>query len=90
MRETMGAAGVDEIIQVTSDNMSVRKLNKNELSKTYLSIHKDCQEELDKMVKGYKRFVFSPISVVGDDFIKEDSVPADSTNLNVDKSGNLI
>jgi len=87
MRETIGAAGVDQVIEVQSDGAKVRKLDKNQLSKTYLSIHKDCQEELDKMVKGYKRFVFSPTQTVGDDSISEGTISSEVKNTLVDSSG---
>lgn len=89
MRETIGAAGVDQVIEVQSDGAKVRKLDKNQLSKTYLNIQRGCEEDLNRMVKQYKRFVFSPIQNVGDDTLEEYSISPYSKNVEVDSNGGL-
>jgi hypothetical protein len=72
--ETMGAAGVDQIIEVQTDGHKVRKVNKNELSKTYLNAKTNCQNELKSLSNGYRNNRFGPIQVAGDDTIVEGQV----------------
>lgn len=67
----MGAASTDSVVEVSSDGARVRKINKNELSKTYLSAKRSEQEELDKLVTAYKITASKPIQVAGDDTVSE-------------------
>ena len=73
LRGSLGAAAQDSILEVTADGATVRKLNKNETSKVYLSLKKQEQEELHKEVGSYKLKNSKPIQVAGDDTISEDS-----------------
>ena len=41
IRSTVGAASTDPIVEVASDGSRVRKINKNELSKTYIALKKE-------------------------------------------------
>lgn len=88
-KETTGAAGTDQVIEVQSDGAKVRKIDKNQLSKTYLAAQKDCVEQLNVMIKGYKRFVFKPTQVAGDDSLSAGSISADARNSAVNESGGL-
>lgn len=69
-RSTLGAASTDSIIEVSSDGDRVRMVNKNELSKTYISMKKSEQEELMQLVHSYKIGQANPIQVAGDDTIE--------------------
>ena len=89
-KETLYAAGVDQVISVTSDGSSVKKLNKGTLSKTYLDAQKQCKEDLNMMIKGYKRFVFKPIQLVGDDTLAAGDISPQTRNSAVDQAGGLI
>jgi len=71
VRATLGAASTDSVVEVSSDGARVRKINKNELSKTYLSAKRSEQEELDKLVTAYKITASKPIQVAGDDTVSE-------------------
>ena len=69
VRSVLGAAAVDSVIEVSADGATVRKINRNELSKTYLSLRKEHVIELETLITSYKRNKFNPIQVVGDDTV---------------------
>jgi len=85
-RATMGALATDTVIEVESDGAKVKKVNKNEMSKTYLQAKKQCKEVLDELVKNYKRGCFTPLQIVGDDTLST-SYPDEVTNIQVDERG---
>jgi|SRR6056300_331455 len=89
-KENLGATGTDNIIQITSDGSSVKKLNKNEIAKNYLAAQKDCKQDLNMMIKRYKRLVFKPVNIVGDDSLPAESISTDTRNSSVDQSGGLL
>ena len=62
---------MDSVLEVTSDGATVRKINKNEVSKTYLSLRRDHVEELNSLVNYFKQNKFEPIQIAGDDTISE-------------------
>jgi len=67
IRTTVGAASTDPVVEVASDGSRVRKINKNELSKTYISLKKEEYSELIDLINSYKLRKSSPIQVAGDD-----------------------
>ena len=67
IRSTVGAASTDPIVEVASDGYRVRKINKNELSKTYISLKKEEYSELTDLINAYKLRKASPVQVAGDD-----------------------
>ena len=69
IRSTVGAASTDPIIEVASDGSRVRKINKNELSKTYIALKKEEYSELIDLINSYKLRKASPIQVAGDDTV---------------------
>ena len=46
---------------------SIKKINKNEISKNFRALAQDCQAELNKTVKMYLKYGAVPEQVVGDD-----------------------
>ena len=70
LREILGAAASDPLVEVTSDGARVRKINKNELGKTYAQVKKAEYEELLQLIAGYRKFSFTPIQVAGDDTVE--------------------
>ena len=70
VRSTLAAASTDSIIEVSSDGDRVRMINKNELSKTYISMKKSEHEELMGLVSSYKINQSNPVQVAGDDTIE--------------------
>jgi len=51
------------------DATIVRKINKNELSKTYISLKKEEYSELTDLINAYKLRKASPVQVAGDDTV---------------------
>ena len=70
LRNSLGAASVDGVIEVTSDGASVRKINKNELSKTYSFVRRQEADELQKLIASYKSSESCPRQVAGDDTVE--------------------
>ena len=69
LRSTLGAASNDPVVEVVSDGSKVRKINKNELSKTYASLKRQEYEELTDMINAYNLRLSAPVQVAGDDTI---------------------
>jgi hypothetical protein len=70
IRSTVGAASTDPVVEVASDGSRVRKINKNELSKTYLALKKEEYSELTDLINSYKLRKSTPVQVAGDDTIR--------------------
>ena len=69
IRSTVGAASTDPIVEVASDGSRVRKINKNELSKTYISLKREEYSELTDLINAYKLRKAAPVQVAGDDTV---------------------
>lgn len=69
IRRFLGAAANDIVLEVSSDGATVRTVNKNELSKTYLQMKKAEKEDLDDLIYGYANRSVAPLQVAGDDTI---------------------
>ena len=65
LRSTLGAASNDPVVEVVSDGSKVRKINKNELSKTYASLKRQEYDELSDMITAYKLRLSAPVQVAG-------------------------
>tara|TARA_Y100000004_G_scaffold157365_1_gene183037 strand:- start:230 stop:856 length:627 start_codon:yes stop_codon:yes gene_type:complete len=70
IRSTVGAASTDPVVEVASDGSRVRKINKNELSKTYLALKREEYQQLSDLIAAYKLRKASPVQVAGDDTIR--------------------
>ena len=70
VRDSIGAASWDSIIEVSDMNARVRKINKSEIGKTLAQVKKEEQAQLDKLVNAYKSKLISPIQVAGDDTVE--------------------
>jgi hypothetical protein len=68
-RSTLGAASTDSVLEVSDGVGMVRKINKNELSKTYLQAKKDASAELKLLVDAYKVNDAKPNQIAGDDTV---------------------
>lgn len=71
IRATLGAASSDSVVEVSSDGARVRKINKNEISKTWMSARNLERDELTRLITAYKLTGSSPRQVAGDDTIAE-------------------
>lgn len=67
VRQTLGAAAIDSFLELTSDEGTVRVLNKNEISKTYKTMKDSSQADLDDLIYNYKSKKASPSQIAGDD-----------------------
>jgi hypothetical protein len=61
---SLGAGGVDPVVEVTDDGSSIRVLNKNELAKTYIQLKKQSQETLDLLIAVYKQTQSPPTQII--------------------------
>jgi len=69
MRNALGAASVDGVIEINQNGFSARKVNKNELAKTYGDLRKQIVSELDKLIQNYNLNEARPLQVAGDDTV---------------------
>lgn len=69
MRNALGAASTDGIIEINQNGFSARKINKNELAKTYGDLRKQITQELSMLIQNYNLNEARPLQVAGDDTI---------------------
>lgn len=68
VRGSLYAASTNEFIEISSDGAVARKINKNELSKTYLALKNSALDELKYLVGFYNaNHGALPRGIVGDD-----------------------
>lgn len=67
VRENIINISTDSVISVSDDGSSVKKINKNEISKTLSQLKKQEYQELKDLVHAYKLDKSTPYQVVGDD-----------------------
>jgi len=70
MRNALGAASVDGLIEINQNGFSARKVNKNEIAKTYGELRKQINAELDKLIQNYNLNEARPLQVAGDDTVE--------------------
>lgn len=75
IRSSLGAASVDAVIELSSDGSRIKKVNKNEQSKTYYTARLQIVEEMKMMINGYKNKGSAPLQVAGDDTIPASILP---------------
>ena len=73
LRNALGAASTDSLIEINQNGFSARKINKNELAKTYAQFRKQVNDELMTLIKSYNLNEARPMQVVGDDTVEEPS-----------------
>ncbi len=69
IRENVGAASVDAVVEVDSDGMRVRKVSKTEVGRNLVSYKKMELEELNSMISRYQVAKSNPRQVAGDDTV---------------------
>tara|TARA_Y100000401_G_C8307177_1_gene217623 strand:+ start:274 stop:792 length:519 start_codon:yes stop_codon:yes gene_type:complete len=80
IRTNLTSLDSDTIVEVSDQGSSVRKVNKNEISKTLLSIRNQEYEGLQKLISQYKISQSSPHQVMGDDTVEGFYQKGDSFN----------
>ena len=75
LRNALGAASTDSVIEINQNGFSARKINKNELAKTYAQFRKQINDELQTLIKGYNLNEARPLQVAGDDTVPANDRP---------------
>jgi hypothetical protein len=70
-RNALGAASTDSLIDISQNGFSARKINKNELAKTYSELKKQADAELKVLTDKYELNEVHPLQVAGDDTIPD-------------------
>jgi len=69
LRNALGAASTDSLIEINQNGFSARKINKNELAKTYAQFRKQISDELEILIRSYNLNEARPLQVAGDDTV---------------------
>ncbi len=67
VRANLGAAAIDNVLEVAENGAVVRMVNKNSIALSYIQMKKQEQEELNKMVSLYRGNRAVPDQVAGED-----------------------
>jgi len=73
LRNALGAASTDSTIEIDQNGFRAKRVNKNELAKTYAELRKQISQELDILTKNYNLNEARPLQVAGDDTIESSS-----------------
>jgi hypothetical protein len=74
-RNALGAASTDSTLEINQNGFMARKINKNELAKTYAQLRKQIADELQVLTKNYNLNEARPMQVAGDDIYEEGNRP---------------
>lgn len=74
-RNALGAASTDSVIEIDQNGFRAKKVNKNELAKTYSELKKQADAELKILIDQYDLNEVAPLQVAGDDTIEGPSYP---------------
>jgi len=69
-RNALGAASTDSVIEIDQNGFRAKRVNKNELAKTYSDLRKQIVSELDILTRNYNLNESQPLQVAGDDTIE--------------------
>ena len=70
----LGAASQDIVTEVSSDGATVRMVNKNEVSKSYVQLKRDEEAALKELIKGYNSKGITFLQVAGDDTLGANNI----------------
>jgi hypothetical protein len=70
-RNALGSASTDSVLEISQNGFMARKVNKNELAKTYAQLRKQIADELQVLTKNYNLNEARPLQVAGDDTVEE-------------------
>jgi len=69
-RNALGAASTDSTIEIDQNGFRAKRVNKNELAKTYSDLRKQIADELQVLTKNYNLNEARPLQVAGDDTVE--------------------
>lgn len=78
IRGFMNAITTDSVLEVTDNGSSVRKVNRNEVSKTLSVLKKDEVLQLQQLITAYRLKGSTPSQVTGDDTISGETQVIDT------------
>jgi vacuolar-type H+-ATPase subunit F/Vma7 len=81
----LGAAGIDQWLEIKDDVSSIKRQNKNELSKSFIALQKQTQEDLRDKIFAYERNRAQPAVIdmgSGDEIVYQDYVNERNTRAN--------
>jgi hypothetical protein len=67
VNDVLSAATSSSVAELTEGGATIRFLNKNDTARNYISVKKDEQAKLDKMIFGYRQNNAAPSQVSGPD-----------------------
>lgn len=67
MLDNLGAAGIQDVIEYQSDGGRIKRYNKNEIAKSYLSLKQGAEDTLKDLLVAYNSCVPSAMSIQGED-----------------------
>ena len=74
-RNALGAASTDSTIEIDQNGFRAKRVNKNELAKTYSDLRKQIADELQVLTKNYNLNEAKPLQVAGDDIYQDPTRP---------------
>jgi hypothetical protein len=80
IRSSMSSSLTDTVVELESDGSRIKKLNKNEQSKTFFNVRKDAKDDLEKLAVKYTLKKSNPLQVAGDDTIEGQFSPSRKFN----------
>jgi hypothetical protein len=80
-RGVLGASSYDLVTMVKDRQSTVKKVNRNDIAKSFLQAKRDAIEELEKLTVSYISGQATPIQVAGDDTVDGASGGGSSTSV---------
>lgn len=62
INKNLGAAAYSSVAEVKEGNRTVKRTNKNDIAKTYITMKESEERELNRLISAYKQNSFSPDS----------------------------
>jgi hypothetical protein len=69
IRSNMNSLNNDQLVEATEQGVTLRRVNRNEVSKTYASLKKDELKELNALINAYRSRSSGPTQIAGDDTV---------------------
>lgn len=70
----LGAAALDSVIDISSDGARVRRVSKNDVSKSFNLLKQSAQRELNDLVNAYRLGQIDPLAIVGPEENREELI----------------
>lgn len=71
VRTNLGAAANTPVTEISDSGATIRLVNKNEISKVWLGLKRDAENQLKALITAYLSDQSTPLQISGDDVISE-------------------